>query len=226
MSVSAELWRIATASTRAAQEAAVPARAAITNDSGLRDPLTLLVRQLFFPATLPSRRHVLFLGADDETGELDLCETIAVTLAELSESQVAVVGGALLPGSAKKLPQSIVEASLWRTHSQRVNNHVWRLPGWLFCDRLAQEFSEQRRPPAEFRNAFEYFLFSAKPGSSELPIFSAMSDAAVLVVTANRTRRDSALHAKEQLARYKVLLLGTVLNDRRFEIPEAIYRRL
>jgi hypothetical protein len=138
----------------------------------------------------------------------------------------AVVGGALLPGSAKKPPQSGVEISLWRTHAQRVNNHVWRLPGWLFCDRLAQEFCEQRRPPTEFRKVFEYFLFSAKPGKSELAIFSTMSDAAVLVVTANRTRRDSALHAKEQLARYKVPLLGTVLNDRRFEIPEAIYRRL
>jgi len=107
-----------------------------------------------------------------------------------------------------------------------VNAEVWRLPARLFCDRLARELSEQRKQPAEFQNAFEYFVFAANTKSGELPIFSAMSDAAVLLVTANRTRRDSALHAKKVLARYKLPLLGTVLNDRVLEIPQAIYRRL
>ena len=169
---------------------------------------------------------MLFVAADDETRANDLCQTVAIALARLSRSQVAVVGGAVIHESAKKLPQSIAEASLWRAHSDRVNADVWRLPARLFCDRLAQELSEQRRPPAEFQNAFEYFVFAANTESGELPIFSAMSDAAVLLVTANRTRRDSALHAKEQLARYKLPLLGTVLNDRVLEIPQAIYRRL
>ena len=72
---------------------------------------------------------------------------------------------------------SIPEASLWRSHSERLNADVWRLPARLFCDRLAQELSEQRRPPAEFQNAFEYFVFAANTESGELPIFSAMSDA-------------------------------------------------
>jgi hypothetical protein len=222
MSVSAELWRIAT-DTR---ETAPPAQGPITNDPGLDDPFAALARQVFFPAAAPRPRHVLFVAADDETRAIDLCQTIAIALARLSRAQVAVVGGAVIHGSAKKLPQSIAEASLWRAHSDRVNADVWRLPARLFCDRLARELSEQRRPPAEFQNAFEYFVFAANTESGELPIFSAMSDAAVLLVTANRTRRDSALHAKEKLARYKLPLLGTVLNDRVLEIPQAIYRRL
>jgi hypothetical protein len=221
MSVSAELWRIATDTRETAPPSPAPA-----NDSGLDDPFAALARQVFFPVGAPRRRHVLFVAPDDETRAIDLCETVAIALAKLSRSQVAVVGGAVIHGSAKKLPQSIAEASLWRAHSERVNADVWRLPARLFCDRLPQELSEQRRPPAEFQNAFEYFVFAANTESGELPIFGAMSDAAVLLVTANRTRRDSALHAKEQLARYKLPLLGTVLNDRVLEIPQAIYRRL
>jgi len=226
MSVSAELWRIA-AATQAADAGPIPApQPGIAMNSNLRNPLASLVRQVFFPAATLKRRHILFLAADEETRALELCESAALALAELTANGVAVVGGALLPPEAKKPPHSIAEASFWRTHAFPLSERVWRLPAWLFCDRIGQQNSDHRRPPSEFLNVFDYFLFAARPGSGELPVFCGVCDAAVLVVTANRTRRDSAISARDQLARYKVPLLGAVLNDRVFEIPEAIYRRL
>jgi hypothetical protein len=48
----------------------------------------------------------------------------------------------------------------------------------------------------------------------------------VLVLTANRTRRESALRAREYLLHCNAELLGTVLDERTYPVPEAIYRRL
>ncbi len=50
------------------------------------------------------------------------------------------------------------------------------------------------------------------------------ADGIVLVVSAARTRRATALKVKNDLN--GVRLLGTVLCDREFPIPRGIYRRL
>jgi hypothetical protein len=73
---------------------------------------------------------------------------------------------------------------------------------------------------------FEYFLLSASVAGSEMPVLCNLCDAAVLVLTANMTRREAARRAKEQLIRQGVTLLGTVLDQRTMPIPESIYRRL
>lgn len=227
MSVSAELWKIASA-TRVQDSNRAPA---IISDPGVNldpgDPLAGLVRQVFLSSTTNAApRNILFLAADDVTRVVDLCEKAALTLAGLSGAKVAVIGGPLLHAPAKKPPQSVAESTLWRAHSVALTDRVWRLPAWLFRDRLAQQVSEPRGPMAEFRALFKYFLFATFAGSGEFQIFGSICDAAVLVITANQTRREAALHAKQLLGQYKVPLLGAVLTDRVFEVPEAIYRRL
>jgi len=47
-----------------------------------------------------------------------------------------------------------------------------------------------------------------------------------LVVEANLTRREVARKAKESLESANVRLLGAVLNNRTFPIPETIYRNI
>lgn len=227
MSVSAELWKIASAD-------AVPDRDSKTapvNDAGLAvdpdDPVAGLVRQVFFsPGLVTPHRRVLLVAADPETRVVELCEKSALMLATLSGMKAAVVGGELLPPSAKRPPQSVAESNLWRAHSVALSDRVWRLPAWLFRDRLAQAAFEPRGPMAEFRNLFQYFLFATTAGSGDVPAFAGTCDAAVLVVTANRTRKEVALHAKQQIGQYRLPLLGTVLTERVLEVPEAIYRRL
>ena len=62
--------------------------------------------------------------------------------------------------------------------------------------------------------------------SREAAVLGQLADAAVLVVEANRTRKMAARKAKEFLDRAGVQLIGTILNNRTFPIPEAIYRIL
>lgn len=227
MSVSAELWKISSTVQvpDSGQAPAFVSEAGASGDSD--DPIGGLVRKVFFPPASTSHpRNVLFLGADQETRVVELCEKAALTLAALSGMKAAVIGGPLLPASMKRPAQSITESGLWRAHSLALSDRVWRLPVWLFRDRFAQETHEPRGPLAEFRTLFKYFLFAANAGNSDLAGFAGICDAAVLVVTANRSRKEAALHAQHQLGQCKLPLLGTVLTERVLEVPEAIYRRL
>jgi Mrp family chromosome partitioning ATPase len=53
-----------------------------------------------------------------------------------------------------------------------------------------------------------------------------LADGVVLVLEANSTRRVTAKKAKQALEAANVRILGTVLNNRTFPIPEGLYRRL
>lgn len=79
----------------------------------------------------------------------------------------------------------------------------------------------------EIQTAFQYFLIPSYIGDGDTDNLSSSCDGTVLVLTANRTHREAALRAKECLERCPApLLVGTVLDNRGFPIPEAIYRRL
>jgi Mrp family chromosome partitioning ATPase len=53
-----------------------------------------------------------------------------------------------------------------------------------------------------------------------------LSDGVIFVVEANSTRRETTKRFKESLEEVRVRVLGVVLNDRTFPIPESVYRKL
>jgi Mrp family chromosome partitioning ATPase len=55
---------------------------------------------------------------------------------------------------------------------------------------------------------------------------AALCDGALLVVGANKTRWQVAMHAKERLLEARVNLLGAVINRREYPIPQWLYRTL
>ena len=71
-------------------------------------------------------------------------------------------------------------------------------------------------------------LDDAPPVSSyaDAVLLGQMADGVILVVEANSTRRETARMAKETFEGAKVKLLGAILNNRTFPIPEALYRML
>jgi Mrp family chromosome partitioning ATPase len=81
---------------------------------------------------------------------------------------------------------------------------------------------------AELRKEFDYVLIDAPPVSSnaDAVLLGQMADGIILVVQADSTRREAARIAKETIDNAKVRLLGAILTDRKFPIPEALYRKL
>jgi Mrp family chromosome partitioning ATPase len=81
---------------------------------------------------------------------------------------------------------------------------------------------------SELRSEFDYVLMDVAPLNScnHSMFLGGLSDGVVLVLKANSSRRDSTREAIQQFQDANVRVLGAVLNQRTFPIPERIYKRL
>jgi polysaccharide biosynthesis transport protein len=88
--------------------------------------------------------------------------------------------------------------------------------------------AELRRRFEQFANEFDYVLVDtpAIGGGPDATLIIEIVGAAILIVEANVTRRQSARRAKESVETTGARLLGTVLRNRTFPIPESLYKRL
>lgn len=79
----------------------------------------------------------------------------------------------------------------------------------------------------KLRSQFEYIIIDAPPviGHSETLALSKLTDGVLFVVKANQTRWEIIDEARGQLKDVGAKVLGVVLNERRFFIPNGIYRR-
>jgi Mrp family chromosome partitioning ATPase len=78
------------------------------------------------------------------------------------------------------------------------------------------------------RHSFEYVLVNVPPVEEGAfgALLASLTDGAVLILEMNTTRRELARRGKEELHRSKANILGAVLNNRTFPIPQRIYERL
>jgi Mrp family chromosome partitioning ATPase len=121
-------------------------------------------------------------------------------------------------GPIQNFAQQITEPYLWMMPSGKAAAQM-RFPAMADGLRVRME---------ELRNVFRYVVIHSGPLRLETGamLLSRWTDGVVLVVEANATRRDAARRVKEILDAAGVSLLGVVLNNRTFPVPEAIYRRL
>jgi hypothetical protein len=192
-------------------------------------PEFALMHQLFFPSATVRRTSVLLTAVDAPSKASSLGEKIGVSLARFSGGMVGIIGSAssseLNPWVGKGVPVGCGRG-LWQMYSSRLAERVWQIPVALLGNEPTGKLGPTCDRLKELRNAFDYFVLSTAIADSDMPGFCNLCEAAVLVVTANVTRREAAIKAKEQLLRQGVTLLGTVLDQRTLPIPESIYRRL
>jgi capsular exopolysaccharide synthesis family protein len=98
------------------------------------------------------------------------------------------------------------------------------VPNWSSL--LASEMMVSR--VGELRRFFDFVLIEGPPlknfGSSLL--LAHLVDGIILMVEANSTRRELVQQVRTELENSNVRILGAVLNNRKFPIPEALYSRL
>lgn len=222
MSVAAEIWKhplLRSARTRAKSD---PAAIVVARDNAADNPLSSLVRQLFFSGAI-QRTRALFVSPGPETDASALAEDAARVLLDITCATVAIVDSRAtsLPCDSPKKPQGAVDLRSSCSQGFQIGDHLWRIP----ADQLAQT-SAARGHLSSDHLPFDYSLFAGSVTESLFALLCSYCDAAVLVLTASETRRESAMQAKRILQQHGVELLGTVLEGRRFPIPEAIYRRL
>lgn len=106
--------------------------------------------------------------------------------------------------------------------------NLWLIPSGAARPGYYASVDRYRERIAELRETFDYVLISAPALSreTEATLLGQLADGIVLIVEADHTRRETVRRAKEQLEAARVRLLGAVLDQRSFPIPEKIYRKL
>jgi hypothetical protein len=166
-----------------------------------------------------------------------LCMQVGETLADEGSGVVCVVEASAF-NRDREAPSTDQSAAVGgekrfgtlRDSSQQLSASLFFMPRKVFHGGNENGFSTAwlRARLAELRLEFDYTVLQgpAAGAGSEAAVLGATCDGLVLVLQANTTRRATAQRVKETLYSANARLLGTVLSERTFPIPSAIYRRL
>lgn len=199
-----------------------------------------LVQRIFLLPGCEANHAVVFCGADRSKGVAGICARAGENLAELTGSPVCLVEADLHAPSLNRYfgienDYGFTDAVL---DSRPVGDYVQRLAGSHLCLLLSGSRCEEASSPwkaeqirscvEELRREFTYVLIYAPPANLHMDamLLGQMADGVVLVVESNVSRRETAKKIRDNFAAAQVRILGAVLNNRTFPIPESIYRKL
>lgn len=198
-----------------------------------------LVQRLFTPADKEgSLKVVCFAGIARDDRSSWICARAGEALAEQSEASICVVEAnftspqlhihlsaenhaGLAEALATRDPIQEFAVPLPGRHLSLISAGIVKPGFYPSIERYRERFNE-------LREVFDYILISAPAlqGEADATRIAQLTDGVVLIVEANHSRRDAVRRAKEQLESAKVTLIGAVLDQRTFPIPDKLYRRL
>ncbi len=196
-----------------------------------------LVRQVFFPGSQRPARQIVFCSVDEKDIS-GICLRVGQALSAQIPGTVCVVeadSDALSVASrngdaGREFIFSQRDSHSLHKLSRPLSGNLCLLPQEAFLGDSGCVTSAAwlRARLGELRLEFDYAVLHGPPARlhSEVALLGQLSDGVVLVVEANSTRRATAQSVKRMLQAANVRLLGAVLNQRGFPIPEGIYRKL
>ncbi len=194
-----------------------------------REQIRGMVRRIFFATGGPTAKQVVFSAAETSMDITHLCGRVGRALAQETRSDVAIVGPDRRLRETQSRPRAKgdsaikswseqMEVNLWRVRGMRVRGFpgaVGTVNWWTCC-------------LTEIRSEFEFAVIQGPAAgiSSEAALMGQLADGVVLVLGAQSTRKATACRIKETFLAAQSRILGTVLSERRFPVPERIYRCL
>lgn len=206
----------------------------------VRDEELKLVQRIFPESGADLRRLTLFSSVEGKRSCASICGRTAELLAARGDGPVCAVDAnfespCLHQYFGTENERGLADAA---SESGAIHSFVKQIPEpdlWLLSAGRASAAANfpaiadgLRSRIMELRSAFHYVVIYAGPLRLQtVPmLISRWTDGVVLVLEANSTPRDYAKRVTEMLRAANVSLLGVVLNNRTFPIPEPIYRRL
>lgn len=199
-----------------------------------------LVQRVFLGAEQDSPRIALFSGLEREVGCAAICARTGEILASQAEGTVCLVDADFRAPSLheyfgvrneKGLAEATFESGPVQQFAQQLSPaNLWLIPSGYGASQLnlAKTADRLRARMEEVRRAYRYVIVQSEPLglNASAMTFSKWTDGVVLILEAHRTRRDTARRIRESLAVANAKVLGVVLNNRSYPIPESIYGRL
>jgi len=207
-------------------------------DTFAREEVLRLVQSLFLASNGNGQerpRRVVFCGIDKGDGSRLLCTRVARSLAEQVQSPVCIMDANQRVPGASRLFDPALFSDLRKSGqesqqgvAQRILDNLWLVNGDSLSANGDPTLDQLQASIRNVINHFTYVIISAPPVGqySDAVVLGQMTDGVVLVLEANTTRRAAARRAKLALEAGNVQVLGSVLNNRTFPIPDRIYRLL
>jgi protein-tyrosine kinase len=205
-----------------------------------REEIHNLVQRVFALEGNEGPQVVVFSGVGKGSGSPRICALAAQSLAARATGTVCAVDadfrmpalhtyfdeenlggladGVLSSGPIREKAVRIAFGNLWLIPAGPTHRSASPL---IMMDRLKSRLQE-------LRQEFDHVLINAPEADryTDSAILGRGADGMILVIEANSTPRASIEKAKASLSSAGIRLLGAVLNNRTFPIPQAIYRRL
>ena len=200
---------------------------AVSRTASLHDgQIHALVQQLFFGRESKPVRHAGFAPVEASTTTAALCLDVAKALAKEGLYDVALIDA--YPDSVPlhtvlQVPSPSPVESSWT-----IAPRLWIVPrqNW-FLDSNGHNLTDQSLSRLrEVQSEFDFSILRCGPISWRTTYIAEACDGLALVLTANKTRRLVAAQIKEQLRKAHIPVLGIILADRRFPVPQGLYRSL
>lgn len=193
--------------------------------------LRALIRRVFFPGWSKASRQVVVCGADSHCDTADVCTRMVREMANgLPGTVCAVEADVHSPGVARTISASVTECpQTLGNGSISAGENLWLIKPESMIGRQENDFDAAwlRTRMSELRREFDYTVIHAPPAfRSEAVVLGQLADGVILVIEAHRTHRSVALRSMEILKGANVAVLGTVLTERTFPIPEKLYQSL
>lgn len=197
-----------------------------------------LLQQLFFSRRQAPVRQVVFSGVDRTSDVSPICRRVAKELAAQVPGRVCFVEANLhasVPDERSDDGSFHDSCQKWsrnelRKDWEQVSDNLWSVSVSELVEnkQLTLSSASLRTLLTELRCEFQYAVVHAPPAGlyTEATLLGQVCDGVVLVLHAHQTRRAAARKVRNLLQAANVPLLGAVLDQRTFPIPELIYRRL
>lgn len=215
-------------------------RPSVHIDAAVHDEEIKLVQRVFLLSGNQAPHMVVFCAVDHPAGAAGICARAAENLANRTPSPVCIIDGNLHSPSLHSYfgvenDRGLTDA-MFAPHS--VRDYFHSVPGGNLSLLTAGARGDEsqalwisdglRSLMSQVRGEFRYALIYAPPVilHVDAALLGQMTDGVILIVESNVTRRETARKAKEALAAANVKVLGAVLNDRVFPIPDFLYRKL
>jgi capsular exopolysaccharide synthesis family protein len=184
-------------------------------------------------------KTILFAGTVNGDGASSTATNFAKTLARDPELKVLLIDANLRKPSlhntfsithtaslAKLLEEAAPGRTPFRFEQGQVNvlptGGVYSDPTSIFASREFSNFLEA------MRRTFDFIVLDGPPvfRSSETRLLASKVDATILVICSGKTRKQVAYRAIQELETAGGKVLGTVVNRRKYYIPDWLYKRL
>jgi protein-tyrosine kinase len=214
-----------------------PEAGSLETSGAIKQEIVKLVQRLFLSEQGP--RRVVFAGTESGCGCSWMCARVAEELASQGRGTVCVVDCNLRsPGLHQQfgtenhhgLSDALLGPGPVRDYVHRWSRNLWLVSCGASPDTgITMLGSERMRARiAELRATFDYVLIDAAPLSAcnDAIVLGGLVDGVVLTLKANSSRRETARNVLHELKTANVRVLGAVLNQRTFPIPESLYKKL